>query len=98
MRRIILACALAGILGVPAKADETVKFRKVIYTTSLQFQQIGDVTGHLQGFTRIADIATFPDGSTARDITFLAFDGVTGAGNGGTAVGYENIVFSDDSG
>jgi hypothetical protein len=34
MRRIILAFALAGILGVPAKADETLKFRTVQYTTS----------------------------------------------------------------
>jgi hypothetical protein len=36
MRRIILAFALAGILGVPAKADETLKFRTVQYTTSLE--------------------------------------------------------------
>jgi hypothetical protein len=36
MRRIILTVALAGILSVPAKADETLKFRKVQYTTSQQ--------------------------------------------------------------
>jgi hypothetical protein len=27
MRRIVIACALAGVLGVPAKADETLNFR-----------------------------------------------------------------------
>jgi hypothetical protein len=27
----------------------------------------------------------------------IASDGIAGAGNGGTAVGYENIVFSDGS-
>jgi adenine/guanine phosphoribosyltransferase-like PRPP-binding protein len=30
MRRIILACALADVLGVPAKADETLKFHSVV--------------------------------------------------------------------
>jgi hypothetical protein len=88
---------LAGIFAVPAKADETLKFRKVQYTTSQQVQQIGDVPGHLQGFSRYVGVATFPDGSTARDIVFGAFDGVVSAGNGGTFVGYENIVFSDGS-
>ena len=84
-----------GILGVPAKADETLKFHTVQYnTTSLQVQQIGDVPGHVQGFLRYAGVATFPDSSTARDILFGAFDG---AGNGGAFVGYENIVFSDGS-
>ena len=29
MSRIILACALTGVLGVPAKADETAKWRHV---------------------------------------------------------------------
>jgi hypothetical protein len=94
MRHIILACALAGILSVPAKADETLKFRKVQYTTSLQVQQISDVPGHVQGLVRYAGVATFPDGSTARDIVFGAFER---AGNGGTFGGYENIVFSDGS-
>jgi hypothetical protein len=94
MSRVLTIVALVGILGVPAKADETLKFRKVQYTTSLQVQQIGDVPGHVQGLIRYAGVATFPDGSTARDIVFGAFDG---AGNGGTFVGYENIIFSDGS-
>jgi hypothetical protein len=33
MRRIILACALAGILSIPAKADETLKWRQVQHFT-----------------------------------------------------------------
>ena len=34
MSRIILAFALAGILSVPAKADETLKWRHVMHATS----------------------------------------------------------------
>ena len=78
--RIILACALAGILGVPAKADETLKWRQVQYVASVQSQQVGDVTGHVQGFIRYPGIASFPDGSTARTFVFNAFDGISGPG------------------
>jgi hypothetical protein len=46
MRRIIFACALAGVLSVPAKADETLKWRHVHHATSFQTQQVGDVDGH----------------------------------------------------
>ncbi len=48
MRRIVLACALVGVLGVPAKADETLKYRFVQYVASVQSQQVGDVNGHVQ--------------------------------------------------
>jgi len=95
--RIIFACALAGILGVPAKADETLKWRQVQYVASVQSQQVGDVTGHVQGFIRYPGIASFPDGSTARTFVFNAFDGISGPGGGGTVNGYENVIFSDSS-
>ena len=95
--RIIFACTLAGILGVPAKADETLKWRQVQYVASVQSQQVGDVTGHVQGFIRYPGIASFPDGSTARTFVFNAFDGIAGPGGGGTVNGYENIIFSDGS-
>jgi hypothetical protein len=97
MRRIILACALAAILSVPAKADETLKFRVVQYVASQQFHQVGDVTGHVQGIQRYIGIASFPDGSTGRTTAWNMFDGVTGTGNGGTSNGYQSIVFSDGS-
>lgn len=97
MRQIILACALAGVLGMPAKADETLRFRVVQYVASVQNQQIGDVNGHMQGFVRYPGLASFPDGSTARSVVFNAFDGIAGPGGGGTVNGYENIVFSDSS-
>ena len=95
--RIIFACALAAILGVPAKADETFKWRQVQYVASVQSQQVGHVTGHVQGFIRYPGIASFPDGSTARTFVFNAFDGISGPGGGGTVNGYENVIFSDSS-
>jgi hypothetical protein len=97
MRRIILACALAGVLGVPAKADETLKFRVVQYPASVQSQQVGDVNGHVQSVIRFVGLASFPDGSTARTTVFNTGDAIAVPGGGGTTNGYENIVFSDGS-
>jgi hypothetical protein len=97
MHRIILACALACALVVPAKADETLKFRVVQYAASAQSQQVGDVNGHIQWFSRLPGLASFPDGSTARTVVLNAADGILGPGGGGTVNGYENIVFSDGS-
>jgi hypothetical protein len=42
-------------------------------------------------------IASFPDGSTAKTLTFNAADGIAGPGGGGTVNGYENMSFSDGS-
>jgi hypothetical protein len=88
---------LAGIFTMPAKADETLKFRVVQYVASVQSQQVGDVNGHIQAFVRYPGLASFPDGSTARTTVFNASDGILGPGGGGTVNGYENIVFSDGS-
>jgi hypothetical protein len=68
MHRIILACALACVLVVPAKTDETLKFRVVQYAASAQSQQVGDVNGHIQWFGRLPGLASFPDGSTAKTV------------------------------
>jgi hypothetical protein len=97
MRRIILACALAGVLAVPAKADETLKFRVVDYVASAHTQQVGDVNGHTQGFIRYPGVASFLDGSTAKTLVFATFDGVDGPGGGGTSGGYGNMRFRDGS-
>ncbi len=59
MSRIIIICALASILGVPAKADETLKWRHVQHYTSNQSQLVGDVNGHVLGVVRLPGIAFF---------------------------------------
>jgi hypothetical protein len=97
MKSKLALIGLAAIFTMPAKADETLKFRVVQYVASNQNQQIGDVTNHVQGFVRYPGIASFPDGSTARTTVFNAYDGIAGPGGGGTVNGYENIVFSDGS-
>jgi hypothetical protein len=86
-----------GILGVPAKADETLKFRVVEYVASIQTQQVGDVNGHTQGFIRYPGVASFPDGSAAKTLVFATFDGVGGPGGGGTTGGYGNMILRDGS-
>jgi hypothetical protein len=88
---------LSAVFAMPAKADETLKFRIVQYVASQQFQPVGDVNGHIQGFGRYIGIASFPDGSTARTTAWNTYDGVAGTGNGGTSNGYQSIVFDDGS-
>jgi hypothetical protein len=95
MSRIILICALAGILSVPAKADETLKFRSVQHIASVQTQQVGDVANHMLGVSREPGIAFFPDGSTGTVLKVNTFDGVIGVD--GTSTGYFMINFADGS-
>jgi hypothetical protein len=96
MRRIILACALAGILSVPAKADETLKFRQVQHTTWVQSQQVGDVNGHLVGAVRQSGLIFNSDGSLAGTLLVIGtFDSVLGSE--GTADGYGSTTFTDGS-
>jgi hypothetical protein len=94
MRRIILACALAGILGVPAKADETLKFRIVGHATSFQSQDVGDVDGHAFLLARLSGLASFPDGSVAPVSWAFQGDYIKGAG---PALAYVSVTFSDGS-
>jgi hypothetical protein len=79
-RRIILACALAGVLSVPAKADETLKWRHVHHATSFQTQQVGDVDGHTLNLFRLPGIAFFSDGGTGTSLVVGTSDVTSGVG------------------
>ena len=95
MSRIIIICAVAAILGVPAKADETLKWRHVIHMASNQTQQVGDVNNHLLGLIRLPGIAFFQDGSTGTALVIGTYDAVVGVG--ATVNGYYTISFADGS-
>jgi hypothetical protein len=94
MRGIILTCALAGVLSVPAKADETLRYRHIIHVTSLQSLDLGDIDGHAALVVRFSGTAIFPDNSMA------ATEGATFAdlvkGNG-LLSGYTSVNFNDGS-
>jgi hypothetical protein len=85
---------LAGILGVPAKADETVKFRSIYHATSVQSQDVGDVDGHILSVVRISGLASFPDGSVAVDSSVGTSDYVKGSGPLSV---YGSLTFNDGS-
>ena len=97
MSRIIIICALAGILSVPAKADETLKYRLVAHTAWVQSEPaaVPDVSNHLMGANRQVGIVFFQDGSVGTGVTTSIFDAVVGSG--GTADGYTAITFADGS-
>jgi hypothetical protein len=95
MRRVILACVLASILSVPAKADETVKWRHVHHLTGFQIQQVGDADGHALNLFRLPGIALFPDGSIGTSLVVGTGDFTAGVGS--TNNGYYSVSFADGS-
>ncbi len=93
MRRIIAACALAGILSASAKADETVKWRHVHHYASNQNQEV-PANGHILGVIRLPGIAFFPDGSIGTSLVIGTYDFYAGASTSG---GYYTVTFADGS-
>jgi hypothetical protein len=65
MKNIYVGIAIAAIFAMPAKADETLKFRIIGHPTSVQSQEVGDVDGHAFVVARLSGLASFPDGSVA---------------------------------
>jgi hypothetical protein len=80
---------------MPAKADETLKFRHVQHSTSFQTQPVGDVERHNLGLDREQGIVFFPDGSTGTISIIGTFD--ASPPSGGTTSGYHMIRFADGS-
>jgi hypothetical protein len=79
---------LAAIFAMPAKADETVKWRQVQHSTSIQTLEVGD--GHTLNIFRLAGIVFFPDGTTGTSVVLGTSDVVNGSGS---ANGYGFITF-----
>jgi hypothetical protein len=94
MRRIIIACALAGVLGVPAKADETLKAGTIYYTTSVQSQPAPDADGHVLSLVASSGLASLPDGSVATESVVATTDYVKGSRS---FITYGTLTFRDGS-
>jgi hypothetical protein len=94
MRRIILAFALAGVLSVPTKADETLQYRHIIHVTSLQSLDLRDIDGHTALLARFSGTAIFADNSIAATEGSTFADLVKG---NGSLNGYTTLNFNDGS-
>jgi hypothetical protein len=94
MKRTLFALAFAGIFALPAKADETVKWRHVQHYASNQSQQVG-FNGHTLGVIRMPGIAFFPDGSIGTSLVIGTYDVVPNSGS--TGGGYYSVTFADGS-
>ncbi len=92
--RIILACALAGILAVPAKADEVLQFRFVSHRIALTTQVVGDVDGHAMGLFRNSGLVSFRDQSVGSIYWTGTYDYVKSVG---PYLAYVNLTLSDGS-
>jgi hypothetical protein len=95
MRCIILACALAGVLGVSAKADEVLKYRYFATITANQNHEVGDVPGHFVGWSSWSGLTMFPDDSVALISWSGPYDQF--ANGSGTYISYGNIALKDGS-
>jgi hypothetical protein len=95
MYRTILCTAVgAAIFAMPAKADETLKFRIVGHSTFFQSQDVGDVDGHALMLGRSSGLASFTDGSVAPVYWTFQGDYIK---NAGPAMAYVNVTFKDGS-
>jgi hypothetical protein len=94
MRSASFAIAMLSIISTSALADETLKWRHVQHTASLQTLQVGDATGHALNIYRLPGMAFFPDGSTGTTFVFGTSDVVNGSG---PVNGYMNLKFNDGS-
>lgn len=83
---------LAAIFAMPAKADETLKWRTVQHIGSMQTLQVGN--GHTLGLFRLPGIVFFPDGGTGTSIVFGTSDIANGSG---PVSGYSTVTFNDGS-
>jgi hypothetical protein len=93
MKGKLALIGLVAIFALPAKADETVKWRHVHHYASNQSQQVGN--GHTVGVIRMPGIAFFPDGSIGTSLVIGTYDAVPGSGSIGG--GYYSITFADGS-
>jgi hypothetical protein len=96
MYRTILCAAAAGVVifTLPARADETLKWRHVHYTASLQSLEVGDAANHNLYLFRLPGIAFFPDGSTGTTVVLGTSDTINDAA---TVNGYYTLQFNDGS-
>jgi hypothetical protein len=94
MKSVLLAAAALSTIVTSTFADETLKWRHVLHTGSLQTLQVDDVPGHTLNVYRLPGIVFFSDGSTGTSQVFGASDVVNG---NGTANGYQVIGFKDGS-
>jgi hypothetical protein len=94
---LYIIAIIAALFAMPAKADETLKFRSVgVHITSPnQNLQVGDVARHVLGVLRAEGIAVFPDGSMGATVTVGTVDIVVGSGE--TENGYSSLAFADGS-
>jgi hypothetical protein len=94
MKNIYVGIAIAAIFAMPAKADETLKFRIIGHPTSVQSQEVGDVDGHAFVVARLSGLASFPDGSVAPVYWAVQADYVKSVGPWLAIV---NVTFGDGS-
>jgi hypothetical protein len=80
MYRVLMCAALAVILGVPAKADEALKYRFFTHSTKQQVEDVGDVEGHVLGFARLSGQILLSDGSVGTLFWTVGFDYTKGDG------------------
>jgi hypothetical protein len=96
MKSKLALIGLAAIFAMPAKADETLKYRGVYQAASVQSQDVGDIDGHAISVVRLSGLASFPDGSVGTDYSVGTTDYIKGSGSffnyGGTTLNDGSVL------
>jgi hypothetical protein len=98
MYRTILCAAaalfIANQAAMPAKADETLKFRAVQHATSVQ--NMVEANGHSISLGRTVGMTFSPDGSSTGTVLIIGTSDIV-VGSEGTVSGYSIPTFTDGS-
>jgi hypothetical protein len=94
MQKLLFVTVALCSISTVAIADETLKWRHVQYTGSLQTQQVPDAAGHSLNIYRLPGLAMFADGTIGKTVVIGASDVING---GGAVQGYNIVTASDGS-
>jgi hypothetical protein len=80
--------------SLPAKADETLRYRYFTRGDAPQTQDVGDVEGHVLGLARLSGLISLPDGSVGMTSWTSSYDFIKGVG---PFTSYGNFTLKDGS-
>ena len=88
---VISTWVLGSVLQVGA---ETLKFKAYTYVTKVERAPVGDVDGHIVGFSTRRAFLVFENGEVATQSSVITSDTIKGSGS---SLQYSTINFSDGS-
>jgi hypothetical protein len=95
-RSVLIIATTAALLGISSytRADETLKYRQILHSTSAQSQEVGDIDGHALTVFRFSGLASLSDGTVGTATGVGTNDYTKGAGSNAA---YFSLTLKDSS-